>query len=672
MNTSHLNHTPPVPAWHQLLPLFLSISGPLVLYLFTIPRTVVLEDDGLFLMVAKHLGIAHPPGYPLFTGIANLFMQLPFGTDAFRGHLASAFLGALACGVLFGCARLLGASVWAALTGAWAFGASEHFWSQAIIAEVYTLNALLFFATYLLILKALRAPDSRTWWWGASISFGLSLANHYPLMVLAFLGLFVLALPVRRNVLPRLPELILLSLSSAALPYLGMVWRSLQNPSISFYGPIEGWQSFWFYFSRQGYASVDVSPSAGWWDRWEFLQWFSVEAFWQLTPLGFGLALWGLWKLMQQLSLTVPVSGILIFLSNSVLLLFLLAFDFDFFNIGVFRPYSLVCYGLLGLWLAIGLDDFILRFIKNPKFQASGTVTIALLIGSLLLFQNLSKNDRSADNFAEQHAELIFQLLPENSVFFVYGDSETGPLGYYHYVEERRPDLELFSLQGLVYGNRLFPARSSKRSRQEALRQFVNNSTRPLFYSVDSEQFSHGQGIRHYGFLKEVVRGGNPTALQLVFRPEAETYFRELLQQQPKDRWERFRRNKLLHQYGDFLGYALLGGDPELQKKVRPLLPLAESNFFSLTGMIEVLMTHRAQPFLLQIESWLKLAESLQDETLDKERQARFAYLQGFAAFLGGHQQEALEAFYKSARIYPHPENASLSALQKLGRQIPE
>ena len=49
-------------------------------------------------------------------------------------------------------------------------------------------------------------------------------------MVLAFPGLLVLALPVWRNVLPRLPELILLSLSSAALPYTGMVWRSLQNP----------------------------------------------------------------------------------------------------------------------------------------------------------------------------------------------------------------------------------------------------------------------------------------------------------------------------------------------------------------------------------------------------------------------------------------------------------
>ena len=106
----------------------------------------------------------------------------------------------------------------------------------------------------------------------------------------------------------------------------------------------------------------------------------------------------------------------------------------------------------------------------------------------------------SADNFAEQHADLIFQLLPENSVFFVYGDSETGPLGYYHYVEERRPDLELFSLQGLVYGNRLFPARSSKRSKQEALRQFVNNSTRPLFTQWILSSFHIARGLGTTGF----------------------------------------------------------------------------------------------------------------------------------------------------------------------------
>ena len=41
-----------------------AVIGPLALYAATLPRTVVLEDDGLFLMAGVHLGVAHPPGYP--------------------------------------------------------------------------------------------------------------------------------------------------------------------------------------------------------------------------------------------------------------------------------------------------------------------------------------------------------------------------------------------------------------------------------------------------------------------------------------------------------------------------------------------------------------------------------------------------------------------------------
>ena len=125
--------------------------GPLALYALTMPRTVVLEDDGLFLMAGEHLGISHPPGYPLYTLLCWLFMRLP-GNPAVLGHLSSAVLGAMACATLYVCARLLGSGRLAALGAAWLFGASSHFWSQAIIAEVYTLNALAFFASYALIL----------------------------------------------------------------------------------------------------------------------------------------------------------------------------------------------------------------------------------------------------------------------------------------------------------------------------------------------------------------------------------------------------------------------------------------------------------------------------------------------------------------------------------------
>ena len=69
--------------------------------------------------------------------------------------------GALACGAVYVCARLPRVTVAPALTAAWLFGVSEQFWSQAIIAEVYTLNALLFFTVYALLLQGARQPERR-------------------------------------------------------------------------------------------------------------------------------------------------------------------------------------------------------------------------------------------------------------------------------------------------------------------------------------------------------------------------------------------------------------------------------------------------------------------------------------------------------------------------------
>jgi len=111
-------------------------------------------------MAGAHLGIAHPPGYPLYTLLVHLFMQLPFGTPALMGHFSSAVFGALACGALYGCARLTGVSPVPALVAAWLFGTQEHVFSQAVIAEVYSLNLLLLFAMYGLLLAAAGAPNA--------------------------------------------------------------------------------------------------------------------------------------------------------------------------------------------------------------------------------------------------------------------------------------------------------------------------------------------------------------------------------------------------------------------------------------------------------------------------------------------------------------------------------
>src|SRR5690242_5535854 len=80
----------------------------LALYAATAPRTVALEDDSLFVLSSYFLGIEHPPGYPIFTMVGHLFSKLPLGSVAYRVHLASAFFGALTCGVMWLCARHLG------------------------------------------------------------------------------------------------------------------------------------------------------------------------------------------------------------------------------------------------------------------------------------------------------------------------------------------------------------------------------------------------------------------------------------------------------------------------------------------------------------------------------------------------------------------------------------
>src|SRR5687768_3341379 len=66
----------------------------LFVFICTASRTVTFEDSGLFILASHFWGIAHPPGYPLYTFLGHIFSYLPFGTVAFRISLLSCLLGA--------------------------------------------------------------------------------------------------------------------------------------------------------------------------------------------------------------------------------------------------------------------------------------------------------------------------------------------------------------------------------------------------------------------------------------------------------------------------------------------------------------------------------------------------------------------------------------------------
>ena len=133
--------------------------GVLALYVVTLAPSVatVFNNSLEFQVVLPSLGIAHPTGYPLYTILGWAFSHIPLQDLAYRVNLFSALAGAATVGVLFLVARQLGSSRLAAATVGTVFALSTTWWSQATIAEVYTLNGL-FVALILYLTLSLDTP----------------------------------------------------------------------------------------------------------------------------------------------------------------------------------------------------------------------------------------------------------------------------------------------------------------------------------------------------------------------------------------------------------------------------------------------------------------------------------------------------------------------------------
>lgn len=157
------------------------------LYLRTLAPTVVeLFDDSLeFQLAGFRLAIAHPTGYPLYMLLLKGFSLLPFGEVAGRANLASAVCAALAVGLVYAVVLQLSGSTLPALGAGATLALSSVFWSQAVVAEVYALNAVFVAAITLWVAADSAAIDSaRPRTTVLAFLFGLALTHHRTIILL--------------------------------------------------------------------------------------------------------------------------------------------------------------------------------------------------------------------------------------------------------------------------------------------------------------------------------------------------------------------------------------------------------------------------------------------------------------------------------------------------------
>ncbi len=639
--------------WPHLVVVFVALFG---LYAYSAPRTVTLEDDGLFIMSSYFLGIDHPPGYPLLTLLGKLFTLLPVGSIALRVHLLSAFFGALTCVALWLVVRALFADAVSAYTGAVLYGLSATFWSQAIIAETYTLNTFFFFCLFYLALVFLATKNLRVLYVFAGV-FGLSLANHWPLMLLSTPCLVLLLLPARREVLRASPRMLGIAFVVCVLPYLWMVVRSRMDPEINFYGPISDFESLLFFVSRQGFRNVDVSQSADIADKLDYQGFLLMEMVRQYTPVGAALAGFGLVQQFRRLNLSTAFALLAGWLGSSLVLGAMLGFDYEPLMKAAIRRYPLIPYGILAVWLVLALDALTSRVRRAAAAVRVGTFAA---LAAVVFLSHRDVNVRRDDTWARDYATAVLESLDKGAVLFVHGDDDSFPIGYMNRVEGFRPDVTLYNDEGLLFRNRLFRFDAPDKGRQ--LSAFVRGSERRIYYASAGlpHEFSTKDGGLYWEVRKDIpgqrmVFDLSGTTRAFIDRMETMT---------SNDPWTLHQRDTLRRRVMSVLAYFkyyerevfLSGGLSTYYDR------LAQTPHGAL-GRLTWFVLDKADP--AEFLAWVNETTSLLEKTGSKSERGWPPYMKGLLLLRLKDDAAAVASLEEAVRIYPNHKNpAALALLQ--------
>ena len=298
----------------------LTFSLALVLYVITTAPDVLPADSGEFQVVASLLGVAHPPGYPLYTMLGWLATQLiPFGNEAYRLNLMSALFAAgtltLLAAAVRHWARHLGASASAALVGGLAaaltLGSATTFWAQATVANI---RMPTMFAAALGLYALARYAETKEQSQAdralmlLALALGLGIGHHPSLVFLAiFFLLYLVLIDPRLLVQPRRwwkPALIFLI---ALLPLLYLPLRA-DAPLAPSDSALATWDGFKHHITAQGFEG-DMFAYANAQDLPQRLVLLPTLFLFQFNPallaasaLGLILLAWRDWRLLALLA----------------------------------------------------------------------------------------------------------------------------------------------------------------------------------------------------------------------------------------------------------------------------------------------------------------------------------------------------------------------------------
>jgi 4-amino-4-deoxy-L-arabinose transferase-like glycosyltransferase len=241
-------------------------------------------DAAAMQVVGSHWGIAHSPGYPLYTVLANLFSRIlgivgSIPEPAWRVSFFSLASGLLALVLYY--SILLKLSIHPLLAGATALllGSGVTFWFYAVTAEVYTLNLVFILLSLRLALAWKDAARERRYLVAIGAVFGALAVHHRTGLLVAPILVVWLLLAKRDGWRAWLGRAgwIVAGGAPVLLIYLYLpLTAALNGEWARLYGDARDPGTFWFIVLSREWWGLVKSPSSML-EVWERVSWLGVQ-----------------------------------------------------------------------------------------------------------------------------------------------------------------------------------------------------------------------------------------------------------------------------------------------------------------------------------------------------------------------------------------------------------
>ncbi len=442
--------------FQKLLPPFLLAISLTAIYLMTLAPGLTWAngggDGGDLIAAVATGGVPHPTGYPLYLLLARLFQFLPIGSLAWRTNLLSALASVLAAALIY---RIVVRDLktanplpsWiAGLVAGLAFGLAPLVWSQAVITEVYALQALLVaLLLYLYTGPEPASPPARKRLDRLrGLTLGLALGNHLTTLLLVPAALLAGSLrkvpsagvsaasrvawfrawqldgpALRRQLLWFVPGLCF---------YLILPLRALSLPPVNWGDPVT-LKNFWWLVSGGVYSSYYLQ--GGFAEMGERLQAWAALLVQQFGLLELLLGLLGLIVFGRRTRLYFLTLWSA--LASSLFALVYGSADSYVYLIPVYLSFA--------LWIGLGFSC-LLRQI--PSRFALGRLALGLLLITFIVLRASTywqSVDAAHDERAEAFGSQVLASAPQDAIVFAQGDEAVFSLWYFHFALHQRADL---------------------------------------------------------------------------------------------------------------------------------------------------------------------------------------------------------------------------------------